>query len=121
MAQFMACTAEPAAQPGTGSQARERPGLEARIRQSGGLLCRRGRGWDHRRYGHGGIRAWLVALRYSVRRSGMGWEESGQAWGERAADWAYLLEPYARRANSAGARPGGRFPGGRHVRAAVRR
>jgi SAM-dependent methyltransferase len=31
----------------------------------------------------------------------MGWEESGQAWGERAADWAYLLEPYARRANEA--------------------
>ena len=31
----------------------------------------------------------------------MGWEESGQAWGERAADWAYLLEPYARRANDA--------------------
>jgi hypothetical protein len=29
----------------------------------------------------------------------MGWAESGQAWGERAADWAYLIEPYARRAN----------------------
>jgi SAM-dependent methyltransferase len=29
----------------------------------------------------------------------MGWVESGQAWGERPADWAYLLEPYARRAN----------------------
>jgi SAM-dependent methyltransferase len=29
----------------------------------------------------------------------MGWVESGQAWGERAADWAYLLEPYARPAN----------------------
>ncbi len=29
----------------------------------------------------------------------MSWEESGQAWGERAADWAYLIEPYARRAN----------------------
>ena len=26
----------------------------------------------------------------------MGWVESGQAWGERAADWAYLVEPYAR-------------------------
>jgi SAM-dependent methyltransferase len=31
----------------------------------------------------------------------MGWEESGKAWGERAADWAYLLEPYARCANDA--------------------
>src|SRR5208283_1531465 len=31
----------------------------------------------------------------------MGWVESGQAWGERAADWAYLVEPYARRVNEA--------------------
>lgn len=31
----------------------------------------------------------------------MGWAESGQAWGERAADWAFLFEPYARRANDA--------------------
>jgi SAM-dependent methyltransferase len=31
----------------------------------------------------------------------MGWVESGQAWGERATDWAYLVEPYARRANDA--------------------
>ena len=31
----------------------------------------------------------------------MGWIESGQAWGDRAADWAYLWEPYARRANDA--------------------
>jgi SAM-dependent methyltransferase len=31
----------------------------------------------------------------------MGWAESGQAWGERAPDWAYLLEPYARGANDA--------------------
>jgi SAM-dependent methyltransferase len=31
----------------------------------------------------------------------MGWVESGRAWGERAADWAYLAEPYARRANDA--------------------
>jgi len=31
----------------------------------------------------------------------MGWAESGQAWGERTADWAYLVEPYARRANDA--------------------
>ena len=31
----------------------------------------------------------------------MGWAESGQAGGERAADWAYLIEPYARRANDA--------------------
>jgi SAM-dependent methyltransferase len=29
----------------------------------------------------------------------MGWVESGQAWGERAADWAYLVEPYARSVN----------------------
>lgn len=31
----------------------------------------------------------------------MGWVEAGRAWGERAADWAYLAEPYARRANDA--------------------
>ena len=31
----------------------------------------------------------------------MGWAESGQAWGERATDWASLMEPYARRANDA--------------------
>ena len=31
----------------------------------------------------------------------MGWTESGQAWGARATDWAYLLEPYARSANDA--------------------
>ncbi len=31
----------------------------------------------------------------------MGWTESGQAWGARARDWAYLVEPYARRANDA--------------------
>ena len=31
----------------------------------------------------------------------MGWVESGRAWGERATDWAYLVEPYARRANDA--------------------
>ena len=31
----------------------------------------------------------------------MGWAESGQAWGERATDWAYLMEPYARPANDA--------------------
>jgi SAM-dependent methyltransferase len=31
----------------------------------------------------------------------MGWTESGQAWGDRAADWAYLVEPYARNANDA--------------------
>ena len=29
----------------------------------------------------------------------MGWAESGRAWGERAADWAYLCEPYTRNAN----------------------
>ncbi len=31
----------------------------------------------------------------------MSWVESGQAWGDRALDWAYLFEPYARRANDA--------------------
>ena len=31
----------------------------------------------------------------------MGWEESGSAWGARAPDWAYLMEPYARSANDA--------------------
>src|SRR6516165_611465 len=31
----------------------------------------------------------------------MSWVESGRAWGERAADWAYLVEPYARRVNDA--------------------
>jgi SAM-dependent methyltransferase len=31
----------------------------------------------------------------------MGWTESGQAWGARATDWAYLVEPYARRVNDA--------------------
>ena len=27
------------------------------------------------------------------------WREAGQAWGRAARDWAFLLEPYARRAN----------------------
>jgi SAM-dependent methyltransferase len=31
----------------------------------------------------------------------MGWVESGRAWGARATDWAYLVEPYARTANDA--------------------
>jgi len=31
----------------------------------------------------------------------MSWIESGRAWGQRAADWAYLMEPYARRVNDA--------------------
>jgi SAM-dependent methyltransferase len=31
----------------------------------------------------------------------MAWAQSGRAWGERATDWAYLFEPYARRANDA--------------------
>ena len=31
----------------------------------------------------------------------MGWTESGEAWGARATDWAYLIEPYARPANDA--------------------
>ncbi len=44
----------------------------------------------------------------------MGWTESGQAWGARARDWAYLVEPYARRANDtlfdrAGVGPGTRL------------
>lgn len=30
----------------------------------------------------------------------MGWESSGEAWGSRAAEWAYLFEPYARPANT---------------------
>ena len=29
----------------------------------------------------------------------MDWREAGVAWGGRAADWAYLMEPYARPAN----------------------
>ena len=29
----------------------------------------------------------------------MDWQAAGHAWGERAVDWAYLMEPYARRAN----------------------
>ena len=29
----------------------------------------------------------------------MDWERAGRAWGDRALDWAYLVEPYARRAN----------------------
>src|SRR5690349_3809995 len=29
----------------------------------------------------------------------MAWEQAGRAWGDRAVDWAYLFEPYARRAN----------------------
>ena len=39
------------------------------------------------------------ALDMEVRR--MGWVESGRAWGARAADWACLVEPYARSANDA--------------------
>lgn len=31
----------------------------------------------------------------------MGWELSGEAWGSRAVDWAYLFEPYSRPANVA--------------------
>ena len=27
------------------------------------------------------------------------WTEAGRGWGARAAEWAYLLEPYARPAN----------------------
>lgn len=29
----------------------------------------------------------------------MDWREAGAAWGRRAAEWAYLMEPYARAAN----------------------
>jgi SAM-dependent methyltransferase len=29
------------------------------------------------------------------------WREAGEAWGDRATDWAYLWEPYARSANVA--------------------
>jgi SAM-dependent methyltransferase len=44
----------------------------------------------------------------------MSWIESGRAWGQRAADWAYLNEPYARRVNDllfdqAGVGPGTRL------------
>ena len=31
----------------------------------------------------------------------MGWESAGRAWGSRAAEWAYLFEPYSRPANEA--------------------
>jgi SAM-dependent methyltransferase len=31
----------------------------------------------------------------------MDWIESGRAWGDRATDWAYLIEPYARGVNDA--------------------
>jgi cyclopropane fatty-acyl-phospholipid synthase-like methyltransferase len=43
----------------------------------------------------------------------MGWTESGQAWGARATDWAYLLEPYARNANDALCDRAGVSPGTR--------
>lgn len=29
----------------------------------------------------------------------MGWAEAGRGWGQRAVEWAYLFEPYARPAN----------------------
>lgn len=29
----------------------------------------------------------------------MNWEDAGQAWGARSAEWAYLFEPFARKAN----------------------
>jgi len=43
----------------------------------------------------------------------MGWQEAGEAWGVRAADWAYLMEPlfapvYARLARSSGMTSGAR-------------
>ncbi len=31
----------------------------------------------------------------------MSWQQSGDAWGSHAVDWAYLFEPYARPANDA--------------------
>lgn len=42
------------------------------------------------------------------------WRDAGRAWGARAADWAYLFEPYARPANEVvfdqvGVRPGARL------------
>ena len=43
----------------------------------------------------------------------MGWETSGEAWGSRAADWAYLFEPYARPANEAVFKQCGVAPGTR--------
>ena len=33
--------------------------------------------------------------------TGHDWQEAGEAWGDRATDWAYLWEPYARSANQA--------------------
>ena len=33
--------------------------------------------------------------------TGHNWREAGEAWGDRATDWAYLWEPYARSANQA--------------------
>lgn len=40
-----------------------------------------------------------VAHNLTVEAMPHGVIESGQAWGERGADWAYLLEPYTRPAN----------------------
>jgi hypothetical protein len=50
-----------------------------------------------------------------VEVSHMGWVESGWTGGARAADWAYLIEPYARSANDAlfdrtGVGPGTKLP-----------
>jgi SAM-dependent methyltransferase len=35
----------------------------------------------------------------AVATSEINWREAGVAWGERASEWAYLFEPYARAAN----------------------
>jgi SAM-dependent methyltransferase len=38
-------------------------------------------------------------MAHVAARPSSDWQEAGQAWGTRAADWAYLFEPYARAAN----------------------
>src|ERR1700674_4262682 len=42
-----------------------------------------------------GVR-WAVACREGDQ---VDWAEAGRGWGQRAAEWAYLFEPYARPAN----------------------
>src|SRR5689334_5880078 len=37
--------------------------------------------------------------RHMTAATNLRWKDAGAAWGERAADWAYLFEPYARNAN----------------------
>jgi ubiquinone/menaquinone biosynthesis C-methylase UbiE len=44
------------------------------------------------------VRSRRLTMSQETRES-HGWEEAGEAWGDRATDWAYLWEPYARSAN----------------------